>query len=135
MKSFIATGVALLGLSRSLVHGAAVPAESVSLIERSPDPIELEQRQTAACTNSPTNRGCWLPGFDINTDMYAKWPNTGRTVVVSSATRSIDPTLSTMQYDLSITNTTCNPDGHGARVCLLINNKLPGPLITANWGM
>lgn len=40
----------------------------------------------------------------------------------------------TLQYDLSITNTTCNPDGARSRVCLLINNRMPGPVITANWG-
>ncbi|KAF2195149.1 multicopper oxidase [Zopfia rhizophila CBS 207.26] len=78
----------------------------------------FEERQS--CTNSPTNRGCWLPGFDINTNQYQSWPNTGRIV----------------DYDLSITNTTCNPDGAVERVCLLINNKSPGlgPTIRANWG-
>jgi FtsP/CotA-like multicopper oxidase with cupredoxin domain len=44
----------------------------------------------------------------------------------------IKPNVS--QYDLSITNTTCNPDGARSRVCLLINNRMPGPVITANWG-
>ncbi|KAF2876635.1 laccase precursor [Massariosphaeria phaeospora] len=77
---------------------------------------DLEGRQT--CTHGPTSRGCWLPGFDNRTDMYTSWPNTGRTV----------------DYDLRITNTTCNPDGARSRVCLLVNNSLPGPVLTANWG-
>ncbi|KAF2005811.1 multicopper oxidase [Amniculicola lignicola CBS 123094] len=50
--------------------------------------------------------------------MYQSWPSTGRIV----------------DYQLVITNTTCNPDGHGARLCMLINNQYPGPTITANWG-
>lgn len=38
------------------------------------------------------------------------------------------------QYSLTITNTTCDPDGSSSQQCLLINNQLPGPVITANWG-
>lgn len=122
MKSLVSVGVALLGLSSTLVNGAALRAERMSqptgLIERGAEPevVDLEQRQT--CTHGPTNRGCWTSGFGINTDQYTSWPNTGRTVT----------------YDLSITNTTCNPDGARSRVCLLINNRMPGPVITANWG-
>jgi len=29
---------------------------------------------------------------------------------------------------------TCNPDGNGDRLCLLINNQYPGPTIRATWG-
>jgi FtsP/CotA-like multicopper oxidase with cupredoxin domain len=50
--------------------------------------------------------------------MYTSWPNTG--VVVA--------------YNLRIENTTCNPDGAGSRVCMLINGRTPGPTIVANWG-
>ncbi|KAF2743840.1 multicopper oxidase [Sporormia fimetaria CBS 119925] len=124
MKSLLALGVSLLGLT-TLVSGAAISAQplekSLDLVKKTAEPevIELEQRQTS-CTHGPTNRGCWTNGFGINTDQYTAWPNTGRTV----------------SYDISITNTTCNPDGRtgGARVCLLMNNRLPGPVITANWG-
>ncbi|KAF2269117.1 laccase precursor [Lojkania enalia] len=80
-------------------------------------PRHVEKRQSS-CINGPTTRNCWLPGFDANTNQYQSWPNTGRTVT----------------YDLSITNTTCNLDGHGARTCMLINNQFPGPVLTANWG-
>ncbi|KAI8939029.1 hypothetical protein NX059_004869 [Plenodomus lindquistii] len=50
--------------------------------------------------------------------MYTSWPNTG---VIRS-------------YNLRIENTTCNPDGAGSRVCMLINGRTPGPTIVANWG-
>lgn len=72
----------------------------------------------AACTNSAIDRACWSDGFSIATDFDQKHPVTGKTV----------------SYSLEITNTTCNPDGHGDQACLLINNQYPGPVITANWG-
>jgi FtsP/CotA-like multicopper oxidase with cupredoxin domain len=50
--------------------------------------------------------------------MYNSWPNTGQIV----------------SYNLRIENTTCNPDGAGSRVCMLINGRYPGPTIVANWG-
>ncbi|KAF2706997.1 multicopper oxidase [Pleomassaria siparia CBS 279.74] len=72
----------------------------------------------SACTNGPLTRTCWSSGFSAATDFDAKWPTTGKTV----------------SYNLEITNGTCNPDGHGAKPCQLLNNQYPGPLITANWG-
>jgi hypothetical protein len=38
----------------------------------------LERRQTC---NTATNRQCWTtsPAFNINTDYYTSWPNTGVT--------------------------------------------------------
>ncbi|KAH7115251.1 laccase precursor [Dendryphion nanum] len=118
MKNLLSLGVALLGLSVVPVLSKPIIAKRLTPFpkERSTEVVKLEQRQ--ACSNGPTSRNCWSSGFDVNTDMYTSWPNTGRIV----------------NYDLSITNTTCNPDGHGARVCLLINNQFPGPVITANWG-
>lgn len=38
------------------------------------------------------------------------------------------------KYNFDITNTTCNPDGHGSRTCLLINNQYPGPVVSGSWG-
>jgi len=111
MKFLTALGGILLGLSTTLVSGTPLQAEPLDF---SPAPA-LEKKQ--ACTNGPTSRNCWSPGFDATTDMYTSWP-TGRTV----------------SYDLSITNTTCNPDGQQSRVCMLINNQYPGPTIVANWG-
>lgn len=123
MKSLLSLGVALLGLSNCLVKGSPLRAEPLgdALVERNAEPevvelAQVEERQT--CTHGPTNRGCWTGGFSINTNQYASFPNTG---VIRS-------------YTLSITNTTCNPDGHGSRVCLLINGSLPGPTLRGNWG-
>ncbi|KAF2108380.1 laccase precursor [Lophiotrema nucula] len=121
MKSFTALGASLLGLIATPVAGIALPNGLMTPNIKDIFSRGLENRQAAsspACVNGPTSRNCWSSGFDANTNNYQSWPNTGRTVV----------------YDLSITNTTCNPDGHGARTCLLINNKLPGPVLTANWG-
>ena len=70
------------------------------------------------CTNSPTSRNCWSNGYSVATDFDEKWPTTGRTV----------------KYTLTLSNTTCNPDGNGERVCLLVNNQYPGPTLYANWG-
>lgn len=86
MKSLLALGVSLLGLSHTFVEGTPVRAERlahpVSLEERGAEPevVHLEQRQAASppsCTHGPTNRGCWTGGFSINTNQYISWPNTG----------------------------------------------------------
>lgn len=88
----------------------------------------LEKRQTATttttrvpdsqCTHGPKTRACWTKGYSIATDFDQKFPVTGNTV----------------SYDLEITNSTCNPDGNGVRLCMLINGKYPGPVIRATWG-
>jgi len=84
---------------------------------------KIEKRDTttarvadAVCTNSPTSRNCWSSGYSVATDFDAKWPTTGVT----------------RYYDLSITNTTCNPDGNGKKICFLLNGQYPGPRITAS---
>jgi len=73
---------------------------------------------TPDCVNAPNQRNCWTPGgYDINTDPYASWPETG-------VTRS---------YVLEIRNSTGAPDGV-ERPMLLVNGQYPGPTIYANWG-
>nr|ABY89704.1 laccase precursor [Phoma sp. UHH 5-1-03]ABY89705.1 laccase precursor [Phoma sp. UHH 5-1-03] len=117
MKSIFTLGVALLGLS-SHVQGAAVKVERMEMTRIQPR-NDLVERQSAACgSNGPNSRHCWTPGFTSSTDMYNSWPNTGQIV----------------SYNLRIENTTCNPDGNGSRVCMLINGRMPGPTIVANWG-
>ena len=69
----------------------------------------------SACTNGPDTRACWSNGFSIATDFDSKWPTTGRT----------------RTYDWHITNTTCNPDGQGEKVCMLVENQYPGPTLEA----
>ncbi|KAK5123448.1 hypothetical protein LTR85_002486 [Meristemomyces frigidus] len=71
-----------------------------------------------SCKNTALTRGCWSNGYSIDTDFDQKFPSTGNTVT----------------YSLEITNTTCNPDGHGSRLCLLFNGQYPGPTIHATWG-
>jgi len=72
----------------------------------------------ASCTNGPTSRNCWSPGYSVDTDFDQKWPTTGVT----------------RYYTLTISNVTCAPDGSNPRKCFLINGQYPGPLIRANWG-
>ncbi|KAL5402891.1 hypothetical protein PMIN03_010311 [Paraphaeosphaeria minitans] len=106
---FAVIGAALVGLCPS-ANASPIQAERMDASHA------LTKKQS--CTNSPTSRNCWLPGFDATTDMYNSWPNTGRVV----------------RYDLTVTNTTCNPDGSRERVCLLIDDSMPGPTIIGNWG-
>lgn len=110
MRSFLVLGAALLGLS-PFVSGTPLRAEPLDV---SPAPALVKKQD---CVNTPTTRDCWTPGFDADTDMYSSWP-TGQT----------------RQYTLTLTNTTCNPDGAQSRVCLLINGAMPGPTIIGNWG-
>lgn len=44
----------------------------------------------AVCSNGPFTRSCWAPGYSIATDFDAKWPNTGKTVYVSTACGASD---------------------------------------------
>ena len=89
-----------------ILFGSQGPPSHVDKRQATPDPT---------CVNSPTSRACWSDGFSIATDFDAKWPTTGRT----------------RTYDWTITNTTCNPDGTHERICLLVNNQYPGPLLEA----
>ncbi|CAO2654364.1 Nn.00g110970.m01.CDS01 [Neocucurbitaria sp. VM-36] len=122
MKSLFTLGTVLLGLSSSIANAAAIPTENVELAPFTSKRDGLEERQSpASCVgvgNGPNTRHCWAPGFTSLTDMYTSWPNTG---VVRA-------------YNLRIENTTCNPDGAGSRVCMLINGRTPGPTIVADWG-
>jgi len=92
----------------AVVTAAAVPVEY---------PESLSERDTQ-CENGPNTRACWVDGYSIATDFDKKHPTTGKTVT----------------YDLEITNGTCNPDGHGSRVCFFVNGQYPGPALTADWG-
>ena len=93
-------------------------AAFTSLIAAVALPVEQIEERDTACTNGALTRSCWTNGYSVATDFDQKFPTTGNTVT----------------YNLEITNTTCNPDGHGSRTCLLINGRFPGPLIRATWG-
>jgi FtsP/CotA-like multicopper oxidase with cupredoxin domain len=79
----------------------------------------LERRQTC---NTATNRQCWTtsPAFNINTDYYTSWPNTG-------VTRSYT-------FTLTEHNTWTGGDGRTKIKAMLVNGQFPGPTINANWG-
>jgi hypothetical protein len=67
MKSFLAIGVALLGLTSSVANAAAVSVERMEM-SRSEARDTLEERQSpSTCPssggNGPTSRHCWAPGF------------------------------------------------------------------------
>lgn len=99
----------------SVTVAAVLPSEQIDT-----DFATIEQRDPqadSACTNGALTRACWSDGFSIATDFDLKHPTTGVTVT----------------YDLTITNTTCNQDGNGDKLCMLINGVYPGPVITANW--
>ena len=107
----------------TILSGSVAPASSSSAAPTTPSAASAVSPSASAsraadstCTNSPLTRSCWYSGFSIATDFDAKWPNTGKTV----------------SYNLELTNTTCNPDGNGDRICLLFNNQYPGPLIRAS---
>ncbi|KAL2353497.1 Cupredoxin [Cryomyces antarcticus] len=69
------------------------------------------------CEGQPGNDPNSYCGYDINTNYYQHVPKTCRTV----------------EYTLTVSNTTIAPDGV-ERIALLINGQMPGPLIEANWG-
>ncbi|KAL9065002.1 MAG: hypothetical protein Q9157_007632, partial [Trypethelium eluteriae] len=112
-------------------QGAKIPAEVGELNRRATSTSASSTTSSAtsssasstksadgSCSNGALTRSCWGNGYSIATDFDQKHPTTSQTV----------------SYNLEITNTTCNPDGNGARTCLLINGQYPGPTITANWG-
>ncbi|QDS75104.1 hypothetical protein FKW77_007202 [Venturia effusa] len=93
-----------------------VPRQSATSSAASP--ATTTAKADSSCKNGPLTRSCWSNGYSLATDFDTKWPNTGVTV----------------KYNFEVTNTTCNQDGHGEKICFLINNQYPGPVITANWG-
>ena len=119
-------------LRLAAVSSLSFSAHAIPLAEYAPP--------TPSCTNGPTSRGCWSDGFNIDTDYYKSWPNTGRVVEVSfahsprtSATVTLLGLTPEGQYHWEITNQTLAPDGF-ERVVLAVNGQFPGPLVEANWG-
>lgn len=120
MKTSIVTTCLILA-SRVFAGPGPMPSDHILYGAENHQSDAVEKRATSTlasvsqCTNAPYTRSCWSNGYSVADDFDAKWPTTG-------ATRS---------YTLTVTNTTCNPDGHGARICMLYNNQYPGPTITA----
>ncbi|KAI5779559.1 Cupredoxin [Geopyxis carbonaria] len=78
---------------------------------------ELVRRQNSSCSFAAGSRDCWSDGYDITTNWYTDWPDTG---VVR-------------EYWLEVTNTTVAPDGVDRNV-LAFNGTVPGPTLHADWG-
>lgn len=71
----------------------------------------------SACENTPQSRSCWATSFDIDTNYYEEWPDTGRIV----------------EYSLNIAETVLSPDGV-PRPMITANGVFPGPTLEADWG-
>ncbi|KAM7204229.1 laccase [Naviculisporaceae sp. PSN 640] len=117
--------VAMLASGISGVFGAPpmTPQQRdlLTLVEtRDVDERSSELAPRAPTCNTPTNRGCWSPGFDINTDFEVSWPVTG-------VTRTYTLTLTEV-------NNWLGPDGVVKEKVMLVNNKIMGPTIFADWG-
>jgi FtsP/CotA-like multicopper oxidase with cupredoxin domain len=80
---------------------------------------EVEPRAVPTC-NTPSNRACWTTGFNINTDYEVSTPPSG----------------STRKYTLTMTEVDnwTGPDGVVKEKVMLVNNKILGPTIVADWG-
>jgi FtsP/CotA-like multicopper oxidase with cupredoxin domain len=120
MLNSIARVAGIVALLCPTVLSAVLPAEQLhvpwkrdGIYSRSPNKAASDY----GCEHGPSNRECWSEGFNIDTDMDEKWPETGKTVV----------------YHLEVTNTTMAFDGV-ARPVMVVNGQYPGPLIEANWG-
>lgn len=67
-----------VGLAVAAPH-ASNSDQALGLFPREPGvspAFDLSKRQSC---HTPTNRACWSPGFDINTDYEDKIPDTGVT--------------------------------------------------------
>lgn len=81
-----------------------------------PGPLEI--RGPGPC-HTPSNRACWSPGFDINTDYEAKTP--------PGITRTFD-------WEVREHDNWVAPDGTVKSKVMLINGQYPGPTLKADWG-
>ncbi|KAI0532733.1 multicopper oxidase-domain-containing protein [Xylaria digitata] len=106
--------VSLAGvLSAALLagFGRCVPSSSSR-------PDALGVRGPGSC-HTPSNRACWSPGFDINTDYDTKTPA---------------GTLRTFNWEVTEHDNWTGPDGRVKSKVMLVNNQYPGPTLTADWG-
>ncbi|KAK4120739.1 multicopper oxidase [Parathielavia appendiculata] len=116
MKFFLGVVALMLGAIAPSVVAAppATPVQRDLLVPLEERQDDTARRQTGCHT--PSNRACWAPGFNINTDYEVNSPNTG---VVRPYTLTLT----------EIDNWT-GPDGVVKNKVMLVN----GPTIFANWG-
>jgi FtsP/CotA-like multicopper oxidase with cupredoxin domain len=79
---------------------------------------EIQPRGPGPC-HTPTNRGCWSDGFDINTDYEAVTP---------------PGTLRTFDWEITEHDDWTGPDGVVKDKVMLVNGVFPGPTLEADWG-
>ncbi|KAK2002094.1 multicopper oxidase [Colletotrichum falcatum] len=105
-----------------LLYGLAVAAPPNSgVAKRQDEPADNpDDNQGLKSCNTPSNRQCWVDGFDINTAYEEKTPDTGVT----------------REYTLVLTEppTYKGADGVDKNNAMLINGGFPGPTIKADWG-
>ncbi len=75
--------------------------------------------------NTPSNRACWLPGFDVNTDWEANTPTTGHVRSVRCGVRSPSLAHADQQYTFVITEVDDyrGADGVVKKKAMLINGE------------
>ncbi|KAH7398085.1 laccase [Cadophora sp. MPI-SDFR-AT-0126] len=73
----------------------------------------------APTCNTPSNRACWSPGFNINTDWEVSTPS---------------GTIRTYTFTITEHDNWVGPDGQIKKKAMLINGAFPGPVIKADWG-
>jgi len=134
LSSTTQLAVLLSTLLSPLVVASAVPAQPLTprIPKTGIGSTHLYKKPTddTSCRNGPTSRGCWEGDFNIDTDMDLHWPDTGRTVKVSTLDQvTIVLYIDHFQYELEITNTTGAPDGF-ERSMFLVNGQYPGPVRT-----
>ncbi|KAK2028375.1 multicopper oxidase [Colletotrichum zoysiae] len=117
MKSTLSQGVLFLLYGLAV---AAPPNSGVTKRQDDPAPNPDDGNTGLKSCNTPSNRQCWVDGFDINTAYEEKTPDTGVTV----------------EYTLVLTEppTYKGGDGMDKNNAMIINGGFPGPTIKANWG-
>ncbi|KAI0969502.1 multicopper oxidase-domain-containing protein [Xylaria arbuscula] len=78
----------------------------------------LEVRGPGTCF-TPSNRACWSPGFNINTDYETKTP---------------PGVVRTFNWEVTEHDNWTGPDGRVKSKVMLVNNQYPGPTLKADWG-
>ncbi|KAI0204472.1 multicopper oxidase-domain-containing protein [Astrocystis sublimbata] len=107
MRSLICrTGVLIAGLLAGIGQCAPSPLN------------ELEARIPGSC-NTATNRACWSPGYDINTDYETKTP---------------PGVVKIFNWEVKEYDNWVGPDGRMKSKVMLINGQYPGPTLQGNWG-
>ncbi|KAK3312917.1 laccase-1 [Apodospora peruviana] len=109
------------GLLTLLETRDVAPGEHVDLdLEARADDTSGNLVARAPTCNTPSNRACWSTGFNINTDYETSTPTTGVTKFYTLTLTEVDNWV--------------GPDGVTKKKVMLVNGKILGPTIVADWG-